>query len=151
MRAGWFPITIFKSPGAGNPTVLQVMQAGQKISLVEQGTTTGTRAKKRHVIPGNKVRFQEVITELQFAPAGRKQEKSKFNLSWQWSLCCQTRRALSMSTASGGLWKYTGIFLGEAIHPMRKDEEKVEECNICFFKINDRAWAAQSSKLEDHY
>jgi len=57
------------------------MQAGQKISLVEQGTTTGTRAKKRHAIPGNKVRFQEVITELQFAPAGRKQEKSKFNLS----------------------------------------------------------------------
>lgn len=80
MRAGSFSITIFKSPGAGNPTALQVMQAGQKISLAEQGTPPGTRAK-RYVIPGNKVRFQGVITELQFAPAGRKQEKLKFNLS----------------------------------------------------------------------
>lgn len=98
----------FKSPGTGNPTVLQV-KVRQKASMSEQRTLPGTRLKKkkRYVLlkqglasHKESTELQFPFAELQFALVEKKWEKANPIFSWHWLLSCQmTQKSSNISTA----------------------------------------------------
>lgn len=152
----------FKSPGTGNPTVLQV-KVRQKASMSEQRTLPGTRLKKkkRYVLlkqglasHKESTELQFPFAELQFALVGKKWEKPNPILSWYWLLSCQmTQKSSNISTAREHQRKILDWYLEQTV-TLQLRRKKWRYLMPFFFgsALNsiERPWSAWISELEGH-
>ena len=108
----------------------QVSRTGDCLGSI--GSSAWNKGRKRkYMTSGSNVRrisLHRDSTELQFVSAGRKWEKSKPNLSWQWPLWCQTTKMAFSSNINSKKRSKENIrmIFGVDCHLITKEEEKAE-------------------------